>query len=323
MVILGGLEIVAAGYLLKELRGDSKEEEERERERRRRRRHHSRDDHHRPHRDDDSPPRRPSRPSQQLLPPQQGPPRPYSAPPPQNRPQMLPVAMAATAATMWPRPQQGPPPQGPPQSYPTWPQGPPQQQSQQMMQQRPPQPQPQWQGGPPPQNRPPGNNFVPPPIQRPQTSYPPPGVHIDLKTGKVQHDMFPPEMPRGDSKKSGEAREYYEGGGGGGRHESYDRRRENSAPNVQPPQQQRPQYPQNYGGEHGQYSYSQPQISVTPAVHHATTIPQGYAELDSETPGRYRGYGDEKSGRGKSNSFSGRYEDDDYGMRSPPPAYRE
>ncbi len=135
-----------------------------------------------------------------------------------------------------------------------------------------------------------------------------------MKTGKIQHDMFPPEMP-----KKGEAREYYEGGSGGSgagtRGDAYDRRRENSMP-VSPTQ--RPQYPQPFGGENGQRGYSQPQISVTPARH-------GYAELDSETPGRYRAYGDEKSGsgRGKSNSFSGRYTDEDYAIMSPPPAYRE
>ena len=307
MVILGGLEIVAAGYLLKELHGDSKEEE-RERERRRRRRRNSREDHHRPHRYDDSPPSRPSRPSQQLMPPQQGPSRPYSAPPPQNRPQMMPVAMAATAAAAWPRPSHhGPPPQqGPPQSYPTWPQGPPQQQ---IMQQRPP-PQ-QWQSRPPPQTMPNSNNFIPPPMQRPPTMYPPPGPHIDLKTGKIQHDMFPPEMPR----KDGEARSYYEG-------DRPEHRRENSMPNSPP---QRPQFAaQPYGTQQGGHSCSQPQISVSPRMHHAQTMPQGYAELDSETPGRYRAHGDGKSEKGKSNSFSGgRYGEDEYDMRSPPPAYRE
>jgi hypothetical protein len=148
--------------------------------------------------------------------------------------------------------------------------------------------------------------------------YLPPGTHIDMKTGKIQHDMFPPEMPR--DGKGGEAREYYEGGGGGGRKESHERRRENSTP------QQRPQLPtQPYGAEHNAHSYSQPVIAVTPAMHHATPMPQGYAELDSETPGRYRPQqGDEKSGRGKANSFSGsRYADDEFDMRSPPPAYRE
>jgi hypothetical protein len=228
---------------------------------------------------------------------------------------MLPVAMAATAASMWPRPQQGPPPPqpGPPQSYPTWPQGPPHQQ--QMAQQRPPQPLPQWQSGPPTNGQ---NTFVPPPLQRPQTNsfYPPPGVHIDMKTGKVQHDMFPPEMPR-DSKKAGEAREYYEGG----RQNSYERQRENSMPSQQQPP--RPQHTQPYGGDHGPYSYSQPQINVIPAMHQAPMIPQGYAELDSETPGRYRPYGDDKARRGKSNSFSGQYGAEGMDMRSPPPAYRE
>ncbi|KIW90737.1 uncharacterized protein Z519_08520 [Cladophialophora bantiana CBS 173.52] len=303
MVILGGLELVAAGYLLKEIHNDSKEEQEREREKRRRRRRHSREDHHRPHRYDDPNPNRPSRPPQQQLhPPQQpgGPPRPYSAPPPQNRPSMMPMAVAS--APMWHPPQQHglPPQQRPPQSYGTWPQGPSSQQ------QRPSQPQPQWQGSPPQNNT--NNSFVPPPLQRPATVYPPPGVHIDLKTGKIQHDMYPPEMPR-----PGEAREYYEGA-----RKEYDRVRENSAPS-----QQRPQYQQPHGAENGQHSYSQPQINVTPA--HVPTPPprQGYAELDAETPGRYRPYGNEKTGRGKSNSFSGRYRDDDMDMRDPPPAYRE
>ncbi|EXJ55833.1 hypothetical protein A1O7_08764 [Cladophialophora yegresii CBS 114405] len=230
--------------------------------------------------------------------------------------------MAATAASMWPRPQQGPPPPPqprPPQSYPTWPQGPPQQQ--QMMQQRPPQPQPQWQNGPPPPNG--QTNFVPPPLQRPQTNsfYPPPGVHVDMKTGKIQHDMLPPEMPR-DAKKGGEAREYYEGG----RQESHPRQRENSTPLQQQQQQQqqpKPQYPQPYGAEQGPHRYSQLQINVTPARHTIPMIPQGYAELDSETPGRYRPYADDKAGRGNLNSSSRRYGDEDMDLRSPPPAYRE
>ncbi|KAH0844332.1 hypothetical protein FOPE_09796 [Fonsecaea pedrosoi] len=313
MVILGGLELVAAGYLLKEIHNDSKEEQERDRERRRRRRRHSREDHHRPHHYDDPSPNRPSRPyqQQQLRPPQQpgGPPRPYSAPPPQNRPPIMPVAVAN--APMWhPQPQQGlPPQQGPLQSYGTWPQGPP---SQQQQQQRPSQPQPQWQGSPPPQNNI-NANFVPPPLQRPATVYPPPGVHIDMKTGKIQHDMYPPEMPR-DQKKPGEAREYYDGG-----RKEFQRVRENSMPT-----QQRPQYHQPNGGENGlQHTYSQPQINVTPA-HKPTPPPrEGYVELDAETPGRYRPYGSEKSDRGKSSSYSSRYRGDDMDMRDPPPAYRE
>jgi hypothetical protein len=301
MVILGGLEIVAAGYLLKELHGDSKEEE-RQRERRRRRR---RDSHDRPHRHDssNSPPHRPSRPPQQsLYPPAQQPGRPYSAPPPQNRPQMLPVAMAAAAAQQW---QHQSRPMGPPMQQQTWPQGPPQQQQQQP---RPP-PQ-QYNSLPPPQTG--GGNFAPPP--RTNTNYPPPGVHIDLKTGKIQHDMLPPEMPR-----KGEARSYYEGDRppppqqppnqqpNAPRGDSYERRRENSLP------QQRPvAFPTPYTPENGEHSYSQPVIALSP--------PMGYAELDSETPGRYgaqRGYGREKS-----HSFSHGYEDGD-GGRSPPPAYRE
>ncbi|KIY03880.1 uncharacterized protein Z520_00571 [Fonsecaea multimorphosa CBS 102226] len=305
MVILGGLELVAAGYILKEMHNDGKEEE-REREKRRRRRRHSREDHHRPHHHDDPSPNRPSRPpqQQQLRPPQQpgGPPRPYSAPPPQNRPPMMP--MAAASVPMWhPQQQQGPPPQqGPPQSHGTWPQGPPSQQ------QRPSQPQSQWPGSPPPPNNA-NSNFVPPPLQRPATMYPPPGVHIDLKTGKIQHDMYPPEMPR-----PGEAREYYEGG-----RKEYDRMRENSMPT-----QQRPQHYQPISGDHGlQHSYSQPQINVTPAHNPTPPPPQGYAELDAETPGRFRPSSNEKSGRGKSSSFSARYRDDDVDMRDPPPAYRE
>jgi len=318
MVILGGLEIVAAGYLLKELHGDSKEDEER---RRRRRRREERDDRHRPHRHDDSPPGRPtSRPpqQQQLRPPQQGPSRPYSAPPPQNRPPMsFPAAAgamgaAATAAHMWHQP---PPQQGMPQSYGTWPQGPPQQQHpqqqvmQQQQQQRPPQQ--QWQSAGPPHPPPQQNGFVPQPLQRPPTNYPPPGTHIDMKTGKIQHDMFPPEMPR-----KGEAREYYEGSNPksssrdvSSRQDSFEHRRENSGTS-----QQRPQFHQPYN--------SQPQINVSP--------PQGYSELDSETPGRYARYGSQQgpSGREKSNSFSNshsgrRYQDDEYSMGSPPPAYRE
>lgn len=138
-------------------------------------------------------------------------------------------------------------------------------------------------------------------------------MHIDLKTGKIQHDMLPPEMPRDVKSGGGEAREYFDGG----RQQSYERRRENSMPS----EQQRPQYPLAYGAEHGAHNYSQPQINVTPAA----PPRQGYVELDSETPGRYRPYGgDEKSGgRHKSNSFSGYGDDDRRDMMSPPPAYRE
>lgn len=339
MVILGGLELVAAGYLLKEMHNDKKEEEERERdrERRRRRRHHSREDRHRPHRHDDSSPERPSRPQQpqqHLYPPQHpgGPPRPYSAPPPQNRPQMVPGAAmgaavgAAVAAPMWhPPPQHMPnPAQARPQTNGTWtlqqqqrpPQQPQQMQQppQQQMQQRPG----QWQGPPPNQ---PNATFVPPPLQRPATAmYPPPGVHIDMKTGKIQHDMYPPEMRRDDSPPPARRRET-------GKQE-YERVRESKTSSKQTSQL----LPYAEQG----YTYSQPQISVTPApgpVHSysfpAASPPQGFAELDSETPGRYRPQSNEKAsypgspGRGKSHSFSSRYADEDMELRDPPPAYRE
>ncbi|KIX04455.1 uncharacterized protein Z518_05323 [Rhinocladiella mackenziei CBS 650.93] len=356
MVLLGGLEIVAAGYLLKEIGKDDEEEREREREREKRRRRegkrrhhsHSRND-HRPHRDDDkydSPPWHSSRLSQQqmqqlqvLQPPQLpgGLPRPYSAPPPQSRPTVMPVGVPAWQG----RPQSGPqmPPLQPglPQSHGTRPlQKPPmpmpvpvqplQQPSSQQWQQ---QGRPQQPPGPSPQ--PNGNsNFIPPPLQRPATMnmmYPPPGVHVDLKTGKIQYDMLPPEMPRGQGSEKRES----------------ERVRENSMPSRNGSQSQFPIY------EEQQPTWPQPQINVTVPTQHpdqggggrpsfSSPAPpplQGYAELDAETPGRYRPYRNEKAafGRPKANSFSNAHhnpslyarvdDDSDVDMRDPPPAYRE
>ncbi|KIV87443.1 hypothetical protein PV11_02988 [Exophiala sideris] len=324
MVILGGLELVAAGYLLKEVSKDSKGEEDHER---RRRRHHSkhRDDHNHSHghshghhhshnRYDDSPPGRHSRPPHQssLAPPQnQGPPRPFSAPPIQARPPVMPPGPPPMA---WQ--QQHPPPQGLPQSHSTWP-------MQQNQQQRPGPPPQHWpqppphQGGPPPPH-PNGANFVAPPLQRPATvMLPPANMHYDMKTGKWQNNMLPPEMLGAQGKRDA----------------GPELRRENSMPESYPHTSPGQTYHEYNAGMH-------PQINVTdhhgrPAAPTYTmsspSLPQGYAELDSETPGRYRPHGDEKASyepqrshrrrRGHSSSSTRYYDDDD--EMSPPPAYRE
>src|SRR5271156_1188847 len=131
MVILGGLELVAAGYILSELNKDNKKERERR----------NRKDDRKHHHQHESPPRK--RPQQNLSPSQVPPPRPHSAPPPGHPPPMwqpLPVPY-------------------PPQYW---------------------QPQPQPQHAP------------YPPSWQPQ---PPPQGYLDLKTGKVQQNLYPPDHP--------------------------------------------------------------------------------------------------------------------------------
>ncbi len=321
MVILGGLELVAAGYLLKEVAKDSKEEEERDRDRRRRRRRrHSRDDHHHHHhsggRYDDSPLSRPNRPPHQnsLYPPS-GPPRPNSAPPAQNGRPPMPPGPPPPNNMMWQQQQQHPQtyPQGPPPSHGTWP----------LPQQQPPH-YPQWPAKPPqqqhqhprPQQDNP-NNFVPPPLQRPATvMLPPPGMHLDMKTGKWQNNMYPPEMSQGQNQNRAKRDVDLDG-----YHSNERMRRENSNP---------------------PHNASQPQINVSPPTarpqahsfsNSAPSLPQGLAELDAETPGRYRPHGNEKYSyspqrgerRGRAHSGSScttRYYDED-DMRDAPPAYRE
>ncbi|KAI1608082.1 hypothetical protein EDD36DRAFT_104866 [Exophiala viscosa] len=222
---------------------------------------------------------------------------------------------------VWQQQQQHPPPQGPPQSHSTWP-------MQQNQQPRPAQqqwPQPnQHQTGLPPPN-PHGANFVPPPLQRPATTVmlPPPNMHYDTKTGKWQNNMLPPEMVQAQNQ------------GKRDRDAGPELRRENSMPEA---------YPYASPGQNHAYDSAgtHPQINVTD--HHGRpgapqytmstpALPQGFAELDSETPGRYRPHGDEKGSsyepqrshrrrRGHSGSSTTRYYDDDE-MRDPPPAYRE
>ena len=186
------------------------------------------------------------------------------------------------------RPQQDlrPPQQGPPRPYSAPPPG-----SHPMWQPQPPPPpgfpQQQWHPQPiayhPPQQAP----AYPPPQQAPgyhqppqrPTMYPPPNVHIDLKTGKIQHNMLPPDMqartrdgpaPRRSPQRSG----------------SYERTREAAGS------------PPIYG--HDVYAQSQRQMNPQPVADPRS----GYAELDSETPGRYRPH--------RTDSKEG-----------PPPAYRE
>ena len=196
MVILGGLELVAAGYVLHEL---GKDEDKAKDGRRRRHRHGSHSSHHR--RDSDSRPR-PSRPSaQSLAPPVTGPARPNSAPPPQ--------AFHSGGPSMYqnPRPQQQPPFQGPPNPQ-TWPQPPRPNTQPPFMNnsgamyrpsdfpsnphQQPPQP-PQFQQPPPPYQQHGPSPSVPGQMQHRPT------MHFDMKTGKWQSNMLPPDMPRSGS----------------------------------------------------------------------------------------------------------------------------
>jgi hypothetical protein len=148
-------------------------------------------------------------------------------------------------------------------------------------------------------------------------------MHFDMKTGKWQNNMLPSEMLQAQGKRDRDA--------------GHELRRENSMPEPHP--HASPE--QNHFG-YGNAGTPHPQINVTdhhgrPAAPAFTmsspTLPQGFAELDSETPGRYRphggdekaSYGPQRSGRrrrGHSSSSTTRYYDDD-DMADPPPAYRE
>jgi hypothetical protein len=174
MVIFGGLEILAAGYVLNEL-GKDEDKAKQNAERRRRRHHH----HH--HQDDSDIRHRPQRPPQHsLAPPTVGPPRPNSAPPVQplyQQPQPRPGPWQNPPHPQSQRPQQLPV-QRPPNVQ-SWPQQPPA---------RPP----QFQSPPPPYTQQP-----PPPGPGHLQSQP--TMHYDMKTGKWQAGMLPPEMPRANS----------------------------------------------------------------------------------------------------------------------------
>ena len=203
MVILNGLEFVAAGYLLNEFNKDKIEAREHRK-------------HSRPH-DDDRPQSRPSRPDSQgpnhLMPPA-NPPRPLSAPPQQQQyvhdfwqkqeqlaQQQRPPPQYQQQPPNWglrPQWQPGPQPQAPVNSRPPPPRpGGLQHPSTFHGPQRPPQ-QPLMQSsnifpGPPQQLRPSPASVPPqhkpfvPPAQAP--------VYIDSKTGKVSHNLYPPDHP--------------------------------------------------------------------------------------------------------------------------------
>lgn len=236
MVLLGGLEFVAAGYVLNELGKDSKKDVKKHRPQSRDRKHHEKKhrkhDHHHHDSSDSSPSphrMRPTRPPQQqsLRPPQSIPARPYSAPPPGSRPMWQPQPFQGQPQQWQPNPVAYHSPQQAPIPYP---------------------PQ-QMPNHPPPQAPRPNNN-----VQTPHFNplYPPPGTYIDMKTGQVQHNLYPPGHEAARSQN--------------------DVGFSNVVMNVM--DQQRIPSPQ-----------------------------PGYAELDSETPGRYRPH-DEK-------------------RRDPPPPYQE
>ncbi|KAK5047124.1 hypothetical protein LTR84_007067 [Exophiala bonariae] len=216
MVIFGGLELVAAGYVLHELHKDDEKPRSSEDRRRRRHRHDSQSHSHSHHRRDSDNRPRPPRPETLALP-IMAPLRPNSAPPQQ---------------TFQPRPGGGGGGGGP---FPPGPGGPWMNQMPiQHQQQRPPNPPPQGLPHPQtwphpnanngPQNQPPNrpmylaSDFPPNPHQQqqapppPPQQQPPPGpgnlahrptMHFDMKTGKWQLDMLPPEMPRSDSMPAG------------------------------------------------------------------------------------------------------------------------
>ncbi|RVX71900.1 hypothetical protein B0A52_04299 [Exophiala mesophila] len=219
MVIFGGLEIVAAGYVLHEL-GKDEEKARALREQRRRRTGSHSHSHHR--RDSDSRPR-PHRPSQPgLAPPNLGPPRPSSAPPQQiygpgqqapppgpwmnqpQRPPPLPLPNHQMPPSQGlPHPQSWSQPPGPRPLYlaSEYPQDP-------RLQQRPPQQQPQQQQQQQFQQRPPSAPVAqsqPPPGNLPHR----PTMYYDTKTGKWQSDMLPPDMPRAGSVPTASTREPY------------------------------------------------------------------------------------------------------------------
>lgn len=181
MVLLGGLEFVAAGYVLNELNKDSKKDTKKHRDSKdgkhrdskdgKHRKKHRKHDHHYDSSDSSPSPHRmrPSRPPQQqsLRPPQSGPARPYSAPPPASRPMWQPPPFQGQPQHWQPNPIAYHPPQQAPVPYP-------------------------------PQQMP---NRPPPQIPRPSFNapaahinplYPPPGTYIDMKTGQIQHNLYPP-----------------------------------------------------------------------------------------------------------------------------------
>jgi hypothetical protein len=210
MVIFGGLELVAAGYVLHELGKDEDKARDARDDRHRRRRHHSSS--RPPRRDSDSRPRPPRPSTQQLLaPPVMGPPRPNSAPPQQfqQRPPNMQGMIGPGPFPPQHQQQQPYPVQGPPNAQ-TWP----------FQAQRPPMSHPQQapNAGPMfrPQDFPPNPHQAPPFQQRPpQISYQqppqpgpgfapgqiarPPTMHYDTKTGKWQSNMLPRDIQRSES----------------------------------------------------------------------------------------------------------------------------
>ncbi|RMZ76873.1 hypothetical protein DV738_g4676, partial [Chaetothyriales sp. CBS 135597] len=206
MVLLGGLELVAAGYVLNEL---SKDDDKYDRPAR------SQSQHHRRRRDSSASYRpRPSR--QNLMPPESdSPPRPTSAPPQQRIDSSPPGKTDTESGTshLGPScPLQQQPPQQPPYQQPPFQQQPPYRQppyqqppyQQPPLQQPPPRPQPQL-----PQQQ------LPPPYQAPlrsATEFGPLGtnpavppnsayngtvsqMYFDTKTGKWQAGMLPRDVP--------------------------------------------------------------------------------------------------------------------------------
>jgi hypothetical protein len=155
-------------------------------------------------------------------------------------------------------------------------------------------------------------------------------MHFDMKTGKWQNNMYPPEMSQGANNKRDVDRDL----------DFDDGHHSNSNNNEQ---RMRPPHPHNA-------NTSQPQINVVnppptahprPQAHSFSNSapslpPHGLAELDAETPGRYRpphgnnekySYSPQRGGERRGRAHSGsssttRYYDED-DMRDPPPAYRE
>jgi hypothetical protein len=86
---------------------------------------------------------------------------------------------------------------------------------------------------------------------------------------------------------------------------------------------------QGYHPANGRANTAHGQIYTHPQFQTATPAPrQGYAELDAETPGRYRRFNndDEKAVLSARMRYDGHEDidmDENTGMRSPPPAYRE
>lgn len=234
---------MAAGYVLNELNKDSKKDGKKHRTHSKDRRHrkdHRKHDHRHDSSDSSSPSphrTRPSRPPQQqnLRPPQNGPPRPYSAPPPGSRPMWQPQPFSGQQQQWQPNPVAYHPPQQAPVPYP---------------------PQ-QMPNHPPPQIPRPAINVSPPHFN---PSYPPTGTYIDMKTGKIQHNLYPPGHEAARS--------------------------------------------QNSLDDDGQHDKGFSNVVMNMMDQRRVPSPQpGYAELDNETPGRYRPH-DEK-------------------RNDPPPAYQE